>query len=134
MNRATRVIGVGEPIPGMKQGRARVRPRHTAGQMNALEKRYADILNLRRNGGDVAHWWFEAITLKLAHDTRYTPDFMVQLVCGTLQLIDVKGWKAEEDAAVKMRVAATMFPFEIIEVTYDKTSGWTTKTIGPKQE
>lgn len=130
MPRANPPLPIG-PLSLPKRGRARVRKRHIAGEMNATEEKYAGMLDAQQMAGVIAHYWFEAITLRLAHDTRLTLDFMVQLPDGTIRLIDVKGWKTEDDAAVKLRVAATMFPFEIIEARYDKLKGWEEKTIGP---
>jgi hypothetical protein len=68
---------------------------------------------------------FEAIALKLAKDTRYTPDFAVQTVSGIIELHEVKGfWR--DDARVKIKVAAAMFPFKFIAITR-KGGEWKTE-------
>lgn len=57
---------------------------------------------------------FEAMTLRLAKLTRYTPDFMVLLSDGTIEFHEVKGsWKApgQDDSRVKIKVAAEIFPW-----------------------
>lgn len=89
---------------------ARGRTRRTPGTMNKTEAAYAALLQLRKDAGQLAGFWFEAVTLKLAKDTRYTPDFLVQLKDGTMEFHEVKGYW-EDDARVKIKVAAEMFPF-----------------------
>lgn len=75
--------------------------------MNRTERLYAEKLDA---DPDVAAWFFEAVTLKLGHDCRLTVDFLVVQSDGRLRLDDVKGSHTWEDALVKMRVAAAMFP------------------------
>lgn len=83
------------------------------GVMNGTESAYAALLESRKAAGEVAWYAFEAITFKLADDTRYTPDFVVMLVSGRLQAHEVKGhWV--DDAKVKIKVAAALFPVEFI--------------------
>jgi hypothetical protein len=78
--------------------------------MNKTEARRAQELEVKRRAGEIAGWWYEALTLKLADDTRYTPDFLVQYPSGQLELEEVKGF-LREDAAVKIKVAAKLYPF-----------------------
>ena len=59
----------------------------------------------------------QCITLKLGHDCRLTPDFWALDSAG-LRAIDTKGTNrktntplVEEDAMIKMRLAARLFPF-----------------------
>lgn len=138
MNRATQPIPVG-PLKTGKPKLARTRVRRTPGTMNKTEAAYAMHLAARQMGlcnGGVAAFWFEGITLKIGHDTRYTPDFLVQMADGSLECHDTKGWDTEPAAAVKERVSSTMFPlFVFKEVRYEggKLSGrWVEKVIGPK--
>lgn len=87
--------------------------RKPAGEMNKTEARYAERLEMLKQQGQVVWYAFEVVTLKLAHDTRLTVDFFVMLANGELQAHDVKGSKRiyEEDARVKMQVAARQFPW-----------------------
>lgn len=78
--------------------------------MNKTEERFSHILEAQRLAGEILWWKYEAITFKLAHDTRYTPDFLVMYKDGTMECVEVKGW-LRDDAAVKIKVAAQMFPF-----------------------
>lgn len=80
------------------------------GEMNRTEQAYSLLLAERQANGEVAWWAFEGVTLKLAEGSRYTPDFFVMLVDGTLECHEVKSrWLG--DAKTKMRVAAEKFPF-----------------------
>lgn len=89
--------------------------RRVAGTMNATEARYALDLRLRSAAGEVLWFAFEGITLRLADDVRYTPDFVVQLADGTLEAHEVKGhWLTA--ARVKIKVAASLFPFRFCAV------------------
>jgi len=88
---------------------AKGRPRRTPGTMNKAEAAYAGTLEVRKAAGELIGYWYEAVTFKLAKDTRYTPDFLVQLADGTLEAHEVKGFW-EDDARVKIKVAASMFP------------------------
>ena len=92
------------------------RPRHVAGEMNGMEKRYAAHLETRRLVGEIIGWKFEAIKLKLARATFYNPDFLVIKLDWRLELHETKGhW--EDDAVVKLKLAAQMFPeFRIVVV------------------
>jgi hypothetical protein len=85
------------------------------GKMNKTEAAYGDHLELRRRAGEVAWFKFEAVKLRLADLTFYTPDFLVMLTSGELEAHEVKGhW--EDDARVKIKVAASLFPFRFIGV------------------
>ena len=84
--------------------------------MNKLEANYAMGLEAQKRAGKITLWRYERLTLKLADDTRYTPDFYVLYPDGTVQLIETKGFM-RDDARVKLRVAATQYPeFEFILV------------------
>lgn len=93
-----------------------LRPRHVAGEMNGLEKAYAAHLETRRVCGEIIGWKFEAIKLKLAHKTFYSPDFLVIALSYQLELHETKGhW--EDDAILKFKMATQMYPeFRILAV------------------
>lgn len=79
------------------------------GTMNNTEARYASVLEARKIAGEIVWYSFEMVTLKLAADTRYTPDFCVMLASGELEFHEVKGYR-QEDSFVKIKVAARLFP------------------------
>jgi hypothetical protein len=83
------------------------------GYRSKLEARYAEQLDGDRFGGLVAKWSYEALKLRLADRTFYTPDFFVVTVERRIELHEVKAtWEAahQEDARVKLKVAAELFP------------------------
>lgn len=96
---------------------------------NKTERRYAAYLDLLKTAGEVRWWAFEAVTLLLAADCRFTADFAVQRADRSLELVDVKGRKGEsyyatEDARIKLRVAAALFPFRIVVAWEARTDVW----------
>lgn len=99
--------------------------RMKSGELNKTEEAYRQHLDLRRLAGEILWFHFEPFALKLAPKTTYTPDFLVQLASGHLEVHEVKGFW-QEDARVKIKVAASMFPvFRFIAVQKaDKGDGW----------
>lgn len=86
-----------------------------SGAQNKTEAEYGRLLELRKRAGEIEWYAFEGITLKLADDTRYTPDFAVMLAGGVIEMHEIKGrWM--EDAKVKIKVAAERFPFRFVAV------------------
>jgi hypothetical protein len=103
------------------------RPRHSPGVMNNTEREYADMLDIRRAAGEITAYWFERLTLKLAADSRYTPDFLVLLSCGALEIHEVKGSFIRDDAAAKLKIAADVFPYRFIlaqRLSKKQGGGW----------
>ena len=86
-----------------------LRPPDLFAGMNKLEQKYGMILEAKKRAGQIVLWRYERLTLKLADDTRYTPDFYVLELDGSVSLVEVKGFM-RDDAAVKVKVAATEFP------------------------
>lgn len=83
------------------------------GEKNKTEAAYGDHLEQRRLTGDVIWFRFEGIKLRLADNTFLTVDYPVMLANGQLEMHDVKGSLGiyMDDAKVKMKVAAEMYPF-----------------------
>ena len=76
--------------------------------------------------GQIAQWWFEKWTFKLADDTRFTPDFVIQKPNGSLEVEEVKG-HMQDDAHVKLKVFCEQFPFPT-RVFYRIKGSWETET------
>ena len=85
------------------------------GAMNKTEQAYADYLEINRVCGDVAWYKFEGVKLRLADNTFYSPDFAVMMSDGRMQMHEVKGFW-QDDARVKIKVAADLYPFEFIAI------------------
>jgi len=86
-----------------------------AGQRNKTEADYEKHLEERRIAGEVVWYKFEGVKLRLADNTFYTPDFAVMLANGQMELHEVKGFW-QDDARVKIKVAADMYPFRFIAI------------------
>lgn len=77
--------------------------------MNKTEAAYAAYLELLKKAGEVVAYRYEPCALKLAPKTTYTPDFLV-IYPGHMEFHEVKGFE-RDDAIVKFKVAAEMFPW-----------------------
>ncbi|WP_439449788.1 hypothetical protein [Stenotrophomonas sp. ATs4] len=106
---------------------ARGRPRHVPGEMNKTEEAYAAHLALQLAAGEIAWFRFESVKLKLAEKTHLTIDFFVMTAAGDLEAHEVKGFW-EEDARVKVKVAAAMYPFRFLAVQR-AAGGWKTEVF-----
>jgi hypothetical protein len=74
------------------------------------------------------------ITLKIANGCRYTPDFVsVDIFSSEMHAWEVKGPHAWDDAIVKLKVAASLYPFiSFTLVSWDKAAGvWRMETVKP---
>jgi len=108
--------------------------RRVPGQMNGWESDWAARLQTQLAAGEIVAYWFEAVTFKLADDTRYTPDFVVMLPTGELVIHEIKGPIMQDDAWVKLKVFAELFPFRTTLARKMRKHGeWEIKEVGPKE-
>ncbi len=108
-------------IAGMAKPKrlAKGRVRSETGVMNRLESAYGAYLELRKRAGEIEWYAFDAIKLRLAQKTFYAPDFVVMLTDATIEIHEVKGhW--EDDARVKIKVAASLYPLRFVGITREK--------------
>ena len=119
----------------MRRARGRHHGRSAPGVLNKTEAEYADYLEREKTRGHVEWYAFEPIKLRLADRTFYTPDFLVMLHDLSLEVHEVKGhW--EDDARVKIKVAAEMFPFVFRAITKRRKrdgGGWDVEVFGGAQ-
>lgn len=94
-------------------------------KLNKTERAYHEYLKLKR------YDWLgvQCVTLKLADDCRLTPDF-AYITNGMFYLVDVKGFQ-REDALIKMKVAARMFPWAQFLIVKKTKTGWDEKRVKP---
>ena len=95
--------GEAKVLPDVPQAPSRFTP-------DGMNKSQRELYRRMRDAGSVFSFvGRESITLRLAGRTRYTPDFFTG---GTLGLAcwEFKG-HMRDDAAVKLKVAAEMYPF-----------------------
>jgi hypothetical protein len=95
--------------------------------MNKLERAYAEHLEAER-GRSIVWWAYESIKLRLADRTTYTPDFFVQMISGAIEVRETKGFM-RDDAAVKLKVAAELYPFRFFLVRKGKNGSWSETAI-----
>lgn len=107
-----------------QQSGARALGRLKQGVLNKTEQRYADHLESRKVRGEILYYAFDSLKFRLADKTFYTPDFIVMKANGEIEIHEVKGhW--EDDARVKIKVAASMHPFPFIAVMWNsKYNDW----------
>ena len=89
--------------------------RYKKGEMNKTELAYSQWLTALQNGGQIKQFFFEAVTLKIGPNCRYTPDFMVITAELDVEFHEVKGFW-QDDARVKIKVASEKFPFKFIGI------------------
>lgn len=122
-----------------QEAKSKAPPRHAshrAGEMNKTEAKYAQQLEARLLAHEIRWYAFERLKLRLAERTYFTVDFFLQLADGSFECHEVKGRKgdrywAEEDAKLKIKVAAEMFPvFHFLIVWPAKGGGWCVEHFG----
>lgn len=101
------------------------KPKATTGEkMNKTEAEWARMLEARRLAGEVAYYAFEPIKVRLADATFYTPDFLVVLASGEMELHEVKGAFVMDDARLKFKVVAEHFPARLVWAQKKKGGAW----------
>ncbi len=85
------------------------------GERNRTEAAYEKFLQEQQIVGLIQWFRFEGMKFRLADNTFYTPDFAVMASNGQIELHEVKGFW-QDDARVKIKVAAGAYPFRFIAV------------------
>ena len=102
------------------------------GQRNKTEEAYGNHLEAMRKEGKIVWYRFEGLKLRLADNTFYTPDYAVMRSTGQIECHEVKGhW--QDDARVKIKVAAEMYPFRFVAVktrAKKEGGGWVIEDFG----
>lgn len=100
------------------------------GQKNKTEQAYElEVLKPAMQDGSISWYRFEGVKLRLADNTFYTPDYCVMRSDGTMEMHEVKGFW-QDDARVKIKVAADMYPLKFIAVKRQAKKnggGWSTE-------
>jgi hypothetical protein len=91
-------------------------------KMNKTEAAYSQRLDLQKAAGEILWHRYEPMKLRLADGSYYTPDFGVLTRDCLFELHETKGfWR--EAARVRIKVAASIYPFKFIAVKKIK-GGW----------
>ncbi len=80
-------------VPPLVKRPTRARAHYTRrqpGTMTRLERKYAEHLQSQLVAGKIADFKYEPFKLRLADRTYFSPDFVVMLPDGTLDVIEVK--------------------------------------------
>lgn len=121
--------------------KAKGRKRKQPGEMNGVEKRMYAELTKDRDEGRIAEFAYESHKLRLADRTWLTVDFWVLHNDGTIEFRETKAaWRdkktkqfkprIEEDAAVKLKVAAEIYPYYRFTVYADvKGQDWIVREL-----
>lgn len=109
---------------GRKPANARLG--YTAERMNKTEAKYALLLEARKQAGEICFWRYEQIKFRLADKTWYTPDFYIMLADGTIEIHETKGFM-QDDANVKIKTVAELFPELLFVLVKWEKGGWTFK-------
>jgi hypothetical protein len=98
--------------------------------MTKAEYLWGQQLQAQLSGGEIVWSRFHGLTLLLGHDCRYTPDYAVVDADGGLRFDEVKGAyiRNGDDGMVKLRTAATLFPFRFY-LRQLKQGQWTSTHI-----
>lgn len=96
-------------------------------RMNKLERAYADLLDA---SPEVASWKYESIKLRMADLTWLTPDFFVVYTNNVREFHETKGFW-EEDARVKIKAVAALYPFTFVAVKREKGGVWMYERFSP---
>lgn len=99
-------------------------------EMNRTEEKYSRLLQERLLVGEIRWWGFESWKFRLADKTYYTPDFIVVTNDLCIEAHEVKtvwdtgkpGW--QEDARIKIKVAAEMHPVKFVAATANRDGSW----------
>ena len=128
-----RSADLSEHVRAMMAKPAAPKPANPGG-MNKWEAAYARVLDSNLRAGVIRAWWFEAVKFRLANRCWYCPDFLVQWADGRFELHEVKGfWR--DDAKVKVKVMAELFPFPLVIVckSKDRPGGWSYERAAARQ-
>jgi hypothetical protein len=85
------------------------RPTTDEDKLNKLERAFLAYLRAI----NPPYIGIQNVTLKLAHDCRFTPDFTYVDQSGLLWFVDVKGPHQWEDSLIKIKTAARMFTWAL---------------------
>lgn len=105
--------GDSEPGHGSSAGKVPKPKKAPISPEDRLNKTEKDLLNRLRTGVYGKFDWIgiQCITLSVAWDCRYTPDFMTRASDGEIRLWECKNRQVWEDSIIKLKTAARAYPF-----------------------
>lgn len=100
-----------------------------AGVMNKTERQHADNLSSMVACREVIWYGFEVVKFMIGERCWYSPDFMVQLSDRTMEIHEVKGGYVRDDAMVKLKAAAHIYPQFRFVMMQKTRHGWERREI-----
>lgn len=126
-----------ERVGGECEGESTVTPQEVPGKkprLNQTERRYRDtFLRPMLASGEALGVLEQAVKFRLADATYYTPDLIAVLPGGQWWIIEVKGARTWDDALVKFKVAAELYPWWRWTMVQWKDGEWRTLRDVPAQ-
>jgi hypothetical protein len=98
--------------------------------MNQTEERFSQLLEEDRWIEPILSWQFEVRKLQLAPDMTFLPDFEVITEDSVTHYIDVKGKHVWDDAIVKGKAAAVLYPVDHFYIAQLKAGEWHVRQLG----
>lgn len=108
---------------------AKAVPAKSSTDMDKLNKTEREFFNYLKRVRPIV--FVQEITLKLADDCRYTPDFVTISEIGEIEFWEVKGF-FRDDAKVKIKIAARYYRFlGTFTLAFKSKSGWDFQSVKP---
>jgi hypothetical protein len=108
-----------QPEPVVQKPKAPQLLRQNKKGPNKLEAAFAAVLRAENPGVQIRE---QAVTLLLANGVRYTPDMFI-MELGRLEAFETKG-HMRDDAAVKIKIAAAIWPQITFWLVWRKAGVW----------
>lgn len=99
-----------EPRRPKLAGSKKVGPKPKARGMNKWETEFSQLLEARKQSGEIVWWAFEPFRIRIANDCWYRPDFVTVDAAGKTSVWEVKGFMREA-ARVRLKVAVEKLPY-----------------------
>lgn len=95
-------------------------------RQNKTELAFGLILESQKNRGEIVDYRFEGVTIRLADDCRYTPDFFIIVSLDPLKIrfAETKGKHIWDDSKIKWRVAKEQNSWAEWELWQKKGAEW----------
>ncbi len=97
-----------------------------------LETAFMDVLEAAKTNHFIAGWRYEAVKLRLAGRTFYTPDFFIEpwRLGERFLCVETKGPYAREDSLIKLKVAADLYScFRWLLVIKESRHAWVVREV-----
>lgn len=92
------------------------------GTMNKTEAAWSQVLEGKKQAGEVSWFKFHPMRIRLADNTFYEVDFLVMTNTGQLEIHEVKGGYTSDKGQLKIKLCAETMPiFRMLKVSKIKT-------------